>query len=87
MVERLPAMTFQLLGGIPRLESVFAILDHQDQPYRFDPNALDGPAFGGHLLRIASDFDTLINHGYATETTFSILRTRAGQYDPTMRCV
>ena len=84
MVERLPAMTFQLLGGIPRLESVVAILDHQDQPYRFDPKALDGPGFGGHLLRIASDFDTLINHGYATETTFSILRTRAGQYDPTM---
>ena len=84
MVARLPTMTFQLLGGIPRLEPVVAILNHQDQPYRFDPKALDGPGFGGHLLRIASDFDTLINHGYAAETTFSILRTRAGQYDPTM---
>lgn len=84
MVERLPAMTFQLLGGIPRLEPVIAILNHQDQAYRFDPKALDWPGLGGHILRLASDFDTLINHGYAAETTLTILRTRSEQYDSTM---
>lgn len=84
MVERLPAMTFRLLGAIPRLEPVIAILNYQDRSYRFDPKALDLPRLGGHLLRLASDFDTLINHGYAAETTLSILRTRVGQYDPTV---
>ncbi len=84
MVERLPAMTFQLLGGIPRLEEVIAILNNQDQAYRFDPKAPDLPRLGGHILRIATDFDTLINHGYAAETTLSILRTRVGRYDSTM---
>jgi response regulator RpfG family c-di-GMP phosphodiesterase len=84
MVERLPAMTFQLLGGIPRLEEVIAILNNQDQAYRLDPKAPDLPRLGGHLLRIATNFDTLINHGYAAETTLSIMRTRAGQYDSTV---
>ncbi|MCC6134911.1 MAG: response regulator [Candidatus Contendobacter sp.] len=84
MVERLPAMTFQLLGGIPRLEEVIAILNNQDRACQFDPKAPDLPRLGGHLLRLASDFDTLINHGYAAETTLNILRTRTGRYDPTV---
>ncbi len=84
MVKRLPAMTSQLLSGIPRLDPVIAILNHQDSPYQFDSKALDWPRLGGHILHIAGDFDTLINHGYSAETTLNILKTRIGQYDPTM---
>lgn len=82
MVKRLPTITAQLLGGIPRLETVLAILKHQDQPYRFDPQAVDPVRLGGHVLRIASDFDTLINHGYLAHAALDVLRSKREVYDP-----
>lgn len=84
MVGRLPAITEQLIGGIPRLETVLAILKNQEQPYRFDAKASDLPRMGGHILRIVSDFDTLINHGHEAVAALEQLRSQRGRYDAKM---
>lgn len=82
MLERLPAVTEQLLGGIPRLEGVLTILNHQDKPYQFDPAELEVAQVGGAILKIAGDFDTLINQGASAPLALDTLRGRQGCYDP-----
>lgn len=84
MVNRLPAVTEQLLSGFPRLEAVQAILKKQDQPYRFNPLQCDVAQAGGHILKIASDFDTLINQGHPESLALDTLLGRQGRYDPTL---
>lgn len=84
MVERAPAVTEQLLGSIPRLEPVLAILGSRDKPYRFDPAELDAVHVGGPILKLISDFDTLINQGNSAQLALDTLRSRPGRYDPTL---
>lgn len=84
MLERVPAVTEQLLGNIPRLEPVLAILGNRDKPYRFDPAELDAVRIGGPILKLAGDFDTLINQGNSAQLALDILRGRPGRYDPTL---
>lgn len=81
MIERLPAVTEQLLGNIPRLEPVLAILGHQDKPYRFNPAELDAVHVGGPILKLVGDFDTLINQGSSAQLALDTLRSRSGRYD------
>jgi response regulator RpfG family c-di-GMP phosphodiesterase len=81
MVGRLPAVTEQLLGGIPRLETVLAMLQNQRKPYRFDPQAIDPARLGGQILRLASDFDTLISQGYSIQAALDVLRSKREVYD------
>jgi response regulator RpfG family c-di-GMP phosphodiesterase len=82
MVERLPAVTEQLLGHIPRLEAVLSILRNQDKPYRFNPTELDAVHVGGPILKLVGDFDALINQGNPAEIALDTLRGRSGRYDP-----
>lgn len=82
MLERLPAVTEQLLGGIPRLEAVLTILNNQDKPYQFDPAELEVAQVGGAILKIAGDFDTLINQGASAPLALDTLQGRQGRYDP-----
>ena len=74
MVERLPAVTEQLLSGIPRLEAVLTILRNQDKPYRFNVDELDAVHVGGAILKIAGDFDALINQGHPVSLALDTLR-------------
>jgi len=82
MVARLPAVTEQLLGNIPRLETVRAILAAYPRP----PNQAtqrDGTTFrDAAILRLAVDFDSLEGQGLAVDAAFDILRSRGDLYEP-----
>ncbi len=84
MVDRLPAVTDQLLGNIPRLEIVRAILSTSARPRHAGP----GPSgqdstveLGAELLRAAVDFDLLEAQGNPSAGALDVLRSRGLRYD------
>jgi response regulator RpfG family c-di-GMP phosphodiesterase len=86
MVERSPDVTEQLLGHIPRLESVREILSAQARPYRkhdAEPTASQRLVQrGAQLLKMAIALDTLEAQGASAQLAIETLRGRAEQYDP-----
>jgi response regulator RpfG family c-di-GMP phosphodiesterase len=89
IVDKLPTVTEQLLGDIPRLEYVREILKYQDKHY--DGNGpphleISGEAipWGSRALKAASDFDVLEAQGYSVEKAIESMRARPGWYDPAM---
>jgi CheY-like chemotaxis protein len=87
MVDRVPRVTEDLLGSIPRLESVLAILSGSSKSYRaVDLGTLDAEARlvhdGAHLLRVAVDFDVLETQGKSAIGAIDVMRGRSGAYDP-----
>jgi len=89
IVDKLPTLTDQLVGDIPRLEYVREILKYQHK--HFDgqgppPNGARGGAipWGSRALKAASDFDLLESQGYSAETAIETMRARTGWYDPAM---
>jgi len=84
MVARLPAVTEQLLGHIPRLESVRAILaSYPRSPLRgaVDP-ARASIELGAAVLRVAIDSDALEAQGSSLDVALESLRSRGERYDP-----
>jgi CheY-like chemotaxis protein len=83
MVERLPAVTEQLLGNIPRLEVVRAILSAWASPLRGAAAVEPDPVVeqGAALLRVAVDFDVVEAQGNAA-LAVGTLRGRSQRYDP-----
>jgi response regulator RpfG family c-di-GMP phosphodiesterase len=80
-------ISLQLLKGIPRLESVCAIVDAQD--YNFDGSRSprgnpQGEAIplGARVLKLLGDYDYLEASGTPPMTAFESLRSRKGFYDP-----
>jgi len=86
MVERSPDVTEQLLGHIPRLESVREILSAQAQPYRKHDGELTASQRliqrGAQLLKMAVALDTLEAQGVSGQLALETLKGRAEQYDP-----
>lgn len=84
MVERLPEVTEQLLGHIPRLEGVRTILRYQYQPGPAQlaavPEALRP---GAKALHIAVDFDNLQGQGTPPHAALDLMISR-NQYDSAM---
>ena len=85
MVARVPQVTEQLLGNIPRLEVVRHMLSGLDRPLARDAVASDADrqlvAHGVQMLRIAVDYDVLEGQGSTAQVAFSVLRGRQGRYD------
>ncbi len=87
MLENHPLCGRDLLVKIPRLEEVARNVAYQAK--RFDGS---GPPYeglrgrqiplGGRILKIALDYDSLIQSGATPETAFSELNNRSGWYDP-----
>lgn len=87
MLESHPQCGRDLLARIPRLEEVAHSVAYQTK--RFDGS---GPPYeglrgrqipvGGRVLKIAIDYDTLIQSGATPEAAFSELNNRKGWYDP-----
>jgi response regulator RpfG family c-di-GMP phosphodiesterase len=87
MLESHPTCGRDLLARIPRLEEVAHNIAYQAK--RFDGS---GPPYegvrgrqiplGGRILKIALDYDTLLQSGAAPEAAFSELNNRKGWYDP-----
>jgi response regulator RpfG family c-di-GMP phosphodiesterase len=86
MVERSPDVTEQLLGHIPRLETVREILSTQAQPYRKHDGEVTASQRvvrrGAQLLKIAVALDTLEAQGLSGQVALETLKGRAEQYDP-----
>jgi response regulator RpfG family c-di-GMP phosphodiesterase len=81
MVERVPAVTRQLLSKIPRLEGVLEILDKYRQTPRDDaPGGWTGIPIGARVLRIAVDYLELESQGAPRRVAVGAMRGR-GLYD------
>ena len=87
MVDRIPAVSEQLLAHIPRLEPVRAAIAGQRRRY----DGLDGGPIevagedlplGARVLRLVVDFDTLELSGMPAAEAMGALAQRAGVYDP-----
>jgi CheY-like chemotaxis protein len=86
LAERVPAVTEQLLGNIPRLEVVRGILASYTKPRLATAAGQQDPvkaliARGAHILRAAVDFDALEAQGYTASVALGTMRGRASQYD------
>jgi response regulator RpfG family c-di-GMP phosphodiesterase len=82
LMDNLPSVTEQLLGGIPRLETVRGILSDYARPHRGSekPNIHHDVQYAGaQLLRIAVDFDALEAHG---ALALDKITARPEHYDP-----
>ena len=81
MASRVPTVTEQILGNIPRLEGVMQILKHY--PRRFDSVQADGMLpVGARMLRIGIDFLALEREDPSPLLALETMRGRAGIYDP-----
>lgn len=86
MVERAPDVTEQLLGHIPRLETVRDILASYAKPYKKPEAELTHEQANlqrwAQILRLAVDFDTLEAQGLSSGMALTSLKGRADQYQP-----
>jgi response regulator RpfG family c-di-GMP phosphodiesterase len=87
MVKRMPGVVAQVLGNIPRLEPVLAILDYQEKGFDGSGRPADdrmGEAipWGARALKVALDIDLLERQGLPVTLAFDTLRGRKGRYDP-----
>jgi response regulator RpfG family c-di-GMP phosphodiesterase len=87
MARRVPSVTEQVLGNIPRLEPVMEILRCQQK--RFDgtgpPDGMSGGEaipWGARALKAVIDLDTLEAGGLSPSLAVDTLRARQGWYDP-----
>lgn len=86
-VARIPAITEQLIGHIPRLEVIRGILAIYERPYKKPgPNESEGQAAqihrGANLVKVAVDFDTLESEAKSGSMALDVMRARGVQYDP-----
>jgi len=85
MVARVPQVTEQLLGNIPRMEAVRHMLAGLNRPLGRDAGATEAErelvACGLSMLRIAVDYDVLERQGAAPAVAFASMRARNGRYD------
>lgn len=86
MIDQVPAVTEQLLSGIPRLEPVLAAIRYSRKNYDGSgrpPESVAGEALplGARILRIVEDFDELTLRGAADEVAIAALRRTSGVYD------
>ena len=87
MLDRLPALTEQILGRIPRLDPVLEILRYSNK--RFDglgppveaPSGEDLP-WGARVLKVVLDLDALESEFDSPALAFDTLLGRDGWYDP-----
>jgi response regulator RpfG family c-di-GMP phosphodiesterase len=89
LVDAAPAVAVKLVGNIPRLEAVREILAHIQARYdgsgtiRFNV-AGDRIPLGARILKLASDFETLLARGRSVEDAIEGLRSQRAWYDPTL---
>jgi len=82
MVERVPTVTRQLLGRIPRLEGVLEILDsYSAQPREDADGVAEGMPIGARVLRVAADYAELESRGASRTVALGAMRSRR-LYDP-----
>ncbi|MBI6546803.1 MAG: two-component system response regulator, partial [Cyanobacteria bacterium NC_groundwater_1444_Ag_S-0.65um_54_12] len=86
MVDRLPELAEQLLGNIPRLEEVRAIVFNQNKRYDGMGHPANGLRaedipLGARIIKIVIDYDLLEARGHSPEMALDTMRGRSGCYD------
>jgi len=85
-VARMPEVALQLLGDIPRLDEIRAILQHCRCTFAggdpAQPFAGDAIPIGARLLRVVLDYDRLCSAGHSNMEAVARMRARTGCYDP-----
>jgi response regulator RpfG family c-di-GMP phosphodiesterase len=87
MVTRLPAVTRQILNGIPRLEPIYDVLRCLDLPFAPEdalpgvPTGKEIPV-GARILGLANLLEALQTRGESPQRSLEIARARKGQFDP-----
>jgi response regulator RpfG family c-di-GMP phosphodiesterase len=82
-----PLVGKDLLSKIPRMEEIAEIISYQEKRYngsgipRDSRNGQQIP-YASRLLKVALDYDVLINMGLAKYDAISEMESRAGWYDP-----
>lgn len=87
MMERMPAISEQVLGNIPRLDLVREILRFQNKHFDGGGPPADAPGgealpWGARALKLALDVDALESTGTPAGQIFETLSRRRGWYDP-----
>lgn len=80
IAERLPALSTQLLGDIPRLDEVRDIIRNQNR--KFGSESDSRPVIGARLLKVALDFDALDSQGKSMDAAIETMHSRTDWYDP-----
>lgn len=82
-----PAMGANLIGHIPRMEEVAAIVAYQEK--HFDGSGVPDDSLrgetipiGARILKVALDFDLLETEGVPKASVLPLLKERKGWYDP-----
>jgi response regulator RpfG family c-di-GMP phosphodiesterase len=84
-LDRMPEIIEQLLGQVPRLESMRAMIAFAGRPWEGHSRLEDDPVFlGGSVLRVALEFDTLEGRGIPALEALARLRGIKGSYNPTV---
>jgi response regulator RpfG family c-di-GMP phosphodiesterase len=86
MVAKVPEVTEQLLGNIPRLEAVREILSLHAKAHRRNPASLDAAQQSveraAQVLRVAVEYDALEAQGNTSGLAVDTMRGRLDRYDP-----
>jgi response regulator RpfG family c-di-GMP phosphodiesterase len=87
MVERMSEVTRHIVGRLPRLEPILAIIEHIDCAYDGSGaphRGLTGDEIpvGARILKLAGRIEELRGRGYSTQRVIDALRIEAGAYDP-----
>ena len=81
MVDQVPHVTHEILENIPRLDGVLDILQNYPRSYD-DRGAGRSVPIAARILRIATDYDALVAHGFGPPIALATLRDRDLTYDP-----
>jgi response regulator RpfG family c-di-GMP phosphodiesterase len=89
MFQAHPGIGRDLIGSIPRLETIAEITAYQEKHFNGagmpeDDRMGNQIPLGARILKIALDFDTLTSAGRSCAEAYSIMRTREGWYDPSI---
>jgi len=89
MIESIPQTTGMLLANLPRLSLVALMITQQNAPCSpplafksSDPR--EAVRIGANLLKVLSDFDTLLIQNHDPEEAIKIMMKRRGFYDRTL---
>jgi len=86
MYSAQPTVGRNLLANIPRLGTVARMIEAQQQPFTRrskgdDFKGEDLVALGGHLLKVALDFDLLLMQGISPKSALAVLQQQSDDYD------
>ncbi len=87
LVDMGPSLSSDLISNIPRMEDIARIILYQNKNYDgsgvpFDSVKGEEIPVESRIIRVATDFDTLVTAGKTYQEACSIMLSRSGFYDP-----